>query len=93
MKQEEIKKTREFVSKVLRSWRGNLYLSGENYTDKELAELVGITPAAFSRLLNGTSTASLPVYHSILVKIIDTLGNSVMLDIVESCRSSVYEND
>lgn len=85
-----IKETRLFVSLILRSWRGNLFLAGFNYTDRKLAEMVGITPVAFSRLSNCTTTASLPVFRSIEVAIVNTLGYDTFNDILLASRRQAY---
>lgn len=93
MKQDEIQKLREFVALMIRRWRGNLSIAGIYKPDKELAKLVGITPTAFSRLANETTTATLLVYRSLQCAIVQTLGVDVLTDICRACRLQVYGDE
>lgn len=90
MDKEHIIKIREFIALVIRVWRSNMVLMGVYRSDKHLAKLVRITPSAFSRLANGTTTATLPVYRALMVAISDSVGSDVRNHIIKDCYSAVF---
>lgn len=89
---EQTIKVRHEISLILRRWCGNLYLQGDFVSDRQLAEWVGITPTAFSRLVNGTATASFLTYRSIVQAMRKTIGDNPTNNVLDACYRAVYEN-
>lgn len=90
---EKTIKARHEISLILRRWCGNLYLQGDFVSDRQLADWVGITPTAFSRLVNATTTCSFVTYRSIVAAMCKTIGIEKTEKEIKACYRLVYEED
>ena len=90
--------SRIYVSRLIRAWRSRIYNQSlydgslVGLTDKELAKMVGITPASFSRLSSQVTTCSHATLVRLYMAIKSTLGEEVFNEVEDICYKFAYNS-